>query len=125
MKEYCIVSRNVKFIKANSFDDLRIQFAKDHPDDEIESIQGKGLPNKKPEIHPLGKCENTGIAVFEHDKYQSDTEGIIWLTDENFYKEKYDKKIVSERENVIRECANYVASYNPKCADLILELIAK
>lgn len=43
-------------------------------------------------------------------------------------KEKFIEIVMndkSEREKIIRECANHVAAYDVKCADLVMEFLAK
>jgi capsular polysaccharide biosynthesis protein len=43
-------------------------------------------------------------------------------------KEKFIEIVMNdktEREKIIRECANHVAVYDVKCADMIMELLAK
>ena len=30
----------------------------------------------------IGHCENSGLSIFEHDKFVCDSEGIMWLTDD-------------------------------------------
>jgi hypothetical protein len=77
MSRFEIQFKGRVYVQASNFDDAKFKFLEKYPDPlTIFSFTEMDSYNEK---EVIGRCEDSGLPIFEDDDYSSDENGVMWL----------------------------------------------